>query len=66
MKTQKSIETNSKRFLPVWSTESSGPDAHRAVDDYLVKTILPITGQPDQRLKALLSILFGYQASLYD
>ena len=33
-----------------------GPDTHRAVEDYQVKNKLPVTGQPDQRLNALLGI----------
>jgi hypothetical protein len=66
MKTQKSIQTNFKRSMPVRSTETSGPDTNRAVDDYQGKNMLPINGQPDQRLNALLSILSGYEASLHD
>jgi hypothetical protein len=33
-----------------------GPDTHRAVEDYQIKNKLPVTGQPDQRLNALLGI----------
>jgi Putative peptidoglycan binding domain len=33
-----------------------GPDTRRAVEDYQVENKLPITGQPDQRLNALLGI----------
>jgi peptidoglycan hydrolase-like protein with peptidoglycan-binding domain len=33
-----------------------GPDTHRAIEDYLIKNKLPVTGQPDQRLNALLGI----------
>jgi len=66
MKTQKSVQTNSKRSIPVRSTESSGPDAYRAIEDYQVKNKLPISGQPKQKLNALLDILSGYQASLND
>ena len=33
-----------------------GPDTQRAVEDYQVKNKLPATGQPDQRLNALLGI----------
>jgi peptidoglycan hydrolase-like protein with peptidoglycan-binding domain len=33
-----------------------GPDTHRAVEDYQIKSKLPVTGQPDQRLNALLGI----------
>jgi hypothetical protein len=66
MENQKSFQANSQRSIPVKSTEFSGPDIHRAVEDYRVKNILLITGQPDQRLSALLSILLGYEASLHD
>jgi hypothetical protein len=31
-----------------------GPDTHRAIEDYQVKNKLPVTGQPDQGLNALL------------
>jgi hypothetical protein len=34
-----------------------GPDTQRAVEDYQVENKLPVTGQPDQRLNALLGIL---------
>jgi hypothetical protein len=33
-----------------------GPDTQRAVEDYQVENKLPVTGQPDQRLSALLGI----------
>jgi hypothetical protein len=33
-----------------------GPDTQRAVEDYQVENKLPVTGQPDQRLNALLGI----------
>jgi hypothetical protein len=33
-----------------------GPDTQRAVEDYQVKNKLPVTGQPDQKLNALLGI----------
>jgi hypothetical protein len=33
-----------------------GPDTKRAVEDYQVENKLPVTGQPDQRLNALLGI----------
>jgi hypothetical protein len=33
-----------------------GPDTQRAVEDYQVQNKLPVTGQPDQRLNALLGI----------
>ncbi len=33
-----------------------GPDTHRAIEDYQVKNKLPVTGQPDQGLNALLGI----------
>jgi peptidoglycan hydrolase-like protein with peptidoglycan-binding domain len=33
-----------------------GPDTQRAVEDYQVENKLPATGQPDQRLNALLGI----------
>jgi Putative peptidoglycan binding domain len=33
-----------------------GPDTRRAVEDYQVENKLPVTGQPDQRLNALLGI----------
>jgi hypothetical protein len=33
-----------------------GPDTQRAVEDYQVQSKLPVTGQPDQRLNALLGI----------
>jgi Putative peptidoglycan binding domain len=33
-----------------------GPDTRRAVEDYQVDNKLPVTGQPDQRLNALLGI----------
>jgi hypothetical protein len=66
MKTQQSIQTNFKKSISVSSTEASGPDTNRAIEDYQGKNILPITGQPDQRLNALLSILSGYEASLHD
>jgi hypothetical protein len=64
MKTQKSIQTNSKGFVLIRPTKSSGPDKPRAVEDYWTANILPIIGQPDQRLNVLLDILVGYQASL--
>jgi hypothetical protein len=66
VKTEESIQTNSKRSMAVRSTESSAPDTHRAVEAYWLKNELPITGQPDQRLNALLDILLGYEASLHD
>jgi hypothetical protein len=64
MKTQKSIQNNFERFVLIRSTKSSGSDKHRAVEDYRTANILPIIGQPDQRLNVLLDILVGYQASL--
>jgi hypothetical protein len=33
-----------------------GPETHRAVEDYQVQNQLPVTGQPDQTLNALLGI----------
>src|ERR1700756_2163546 len=33
-----------------------GPDTHGAIEDYQVKNKLPVTGQLDQRLNALLGI----------
>jgi Putative peptidoglycan binding domain len=33
-----------------------GPDTQRAVEDYQLENKLPVTGQPDQRLNALLGI----------
>jgi peptidoglycan hydrolase-like protein with peptidoglycan-binding domain len=33
-----------------------GPDTKRAVKDYQVENKLPVTGQPDQRLNALLGM----------
>jgi Putative peptidoglycan binding domain len=33
-----------------------GPDTQRAIEDYQVENKLPVTGQPDQRLNALLGI----------
>jgi hypothetical protein len=33
-----------------------GPDTRRAVEDYQVKNKLPVTGQPDPRVNALLGI----------
>ena len=33
-----------------------GPDTHQAIEDYQGKNRLPVTGQPDQRLNALLGI----------
>jgi hypothetical protein len=33
-----------------------GPDTRRALEDYQVENKLPVTGQPDQRLNALLGI----------
>jgi hypothetical protein len=33
-----------------------GPETHRAVEDYQVQNKLPVTGQPDQTLNALLGI----------
>jgi peptidoglycan hydrolase-like protein with peptidoglycan-binding domain len=33
-----------------------GPDTQRALEDYQVDNKLPVTGQPDQRLNALLGI----------
>ena len=33
-----------------------GPDTGRAVEDFQVESKLPVTGQPDQRLNALLGI----------
>ena len=33
-----------------------GPDTHRAIEDYQVKNKLPVTGQPDQMLNALLGV----------
>jgi peptidoglycan hydrolase-like protein with peptidoglycan-binding domain len=33
-----------------------GPDTRRAIEDYQVKNKLPVTGQPDQGLNALLGI----------
>jgi hypothetical protein len=61
MKTEKSIQTDSKRSVPLSPKETSAP---QSVDDYRVKNMLPITGQQEQRLNVLLGILVGYQASL--
>jgi hypothetical protein len=66
VKTQQSIQTNFKKSISINSTDTSGPDTNRAIEDYGDKNILPITGQPDQRLNAFLSILSGYEASLHD
>ena len=33
-----------------------GPDTSRAIEDYQVKNKLPVTGQPNQGLNALLGI----------
>ena len=33
-----------------------GPDTQRALEDYQVENKLPVTGQPDQRLNALLGV----------
>ena len=66
MKTQKSIQTNYNKSIPIMSTETSGPNTNRAAEDYQGKNMSPIAGQPDQRLNALLSILSGYEASLHD
>jgi hypothetical protein len=33
-----------------------GPETHQAIEDYQVKNKLPVTGQPDQNLNALLGI----------
>jgi hypothetical protein len=66
MKTQKSIQTTFKKSISLSSTDASGPDTNRAIEDYRGKNILPITGQPEQRLNALLSIISGYEASLHD
>ena len=33
-----------------------GPDTHRAIEDYQVKNKLPVTGQPDRGLNALLGL----------
>jgi hypothetical protein len=66
MKPQQSIQTNFKKSISISSTDTSGPDTNQAIEDYGGKNILPITGQPDQRLNAFLSILSGYEASLHD
>jgi peptidoglycan hydrolase-like protein with peptidoglycan-binding domain len=42
--------------IPVRSTGILGPDTHQAIEDYQVKNKLPVTGQPDQGLNALLGI----------
>jgi hypothetical protein len=47
------------RRLTIYSGQVDGilgPDTHRAIEDYQVKNKLPVTGQPDQRLNALLGI----------
>jgi Putative peptidoglycan binding domain len=47
------------RRLGVYSGQVDGilgPDTQRAVEDYQVENKLPVTGQPDQRLNALLGI----------
>ena len=47
------------RRLAIYSDQVDGilgPDTHRAIKDYQVKKKLPVTGQPDQRLNALLGI----------
>ena len=47
------------RRLAIYSDQIDGilgPDTHRAIKDYQVKKKLPVTGQPDQRLNALLGI----------
>jgi hypothetical protein len=47
------------RRLTIYSGQVDGilgPDTHRAIEDYQIKNKLPVTGQPDQRLNALLGI----------
>jgi hypothetical protein len=47
------------RRLAIYSGQVDGilgPETHRAIEDYQVKNKLPVTGQPDQRLNALLGI----------
>jgi hypothetical protein len=61
MNTEKSIQTDSMRSVPLSPKETS---ASQSVDDYRVKSMLPITGQQEQRLNVLLGILVGYQTSL--
>ena len=47
------------RLLGIYSGQVDGIlglDTHRAIEDYQVKNKLPVTGQPDQKLNALLGI----------
>jgi len=47
------------RRLGIYSGQADGilgPDTRRAIEDYQVKNKLPVTGQPDQGLNALLGI----------
>jgi Putative peptidoglycan binding domain len=49
----------SLRRLGIYSGQVDGilgPDTQRALEDYQVENKLPVTGQPDQRLNALLGI----------
>jgi hypothetical protein len=48
------------RRLGIYSGQADGilgPDTRRAIEDYQVKNKLPVTGQPDQGLNAMLGIL---------
>ena len=54
----RSVQTALRR-LGIYSGQVDGilgPDTERAVEDYQIKSKLPVTGQPDQRLNALLGI----------
>ena len=47
------------RRLEIYSGQVDGilgPDTQRAIKDYQGRNKLPVTGQPDQRLNALLGI----------
>jgi peptidoglycan hydrolase-like protein with peptidoglycan-binding domain len=49
----------SLRRLGIYSGQVDGilgPDTRRAIEDYQVKNKLPVTGQPNQGLNALLGI----------
>lgn len=49
----------SLRRLGIYSGQVDGilgPDTRRAIEDYQVKNKLPVTGQPDQGLNALLGV----------